>query len=99
MGEGFTQLVNSKDFKVYSVFYVRLNSFICGGQEQYDLLVSQFTCVPPDASIYNKDGYEYQEFISTKNQHAFKYINSISIGVGSGGPGGPWPPPILAISM
>ena len=37
------------------LFYVGLNFVLWGGQEHYDLLVSQFSCVPPERSVYNKD--------------------------------------------
>jgi len=57
-------------------FYVGLNFVLRGGQEHYDLLVSLFTRVPPDRTVYNKDVYyEYREFISKNNQHRYKDIN------------------------
>ena len=38
--------------------------------------MSQFTRVPPEKAVYNKDVYyEYKEFISKNNQHRFKDVN------------------------
>ena len=55
-------------------FYVGHNFVLRGIQEQYDLVISQFTRVPQDTSVYNQSVYyEYTEFISKNNQHRFKF--------------------------
>lgn len=58
-------------------FYVGLNFVLRGVQEQYDLIPSQFVRVSQDVQKYDESVYyEYREYISKKNQHQFKDINS-----------------------
>ena len=46
-------------------------------QEQYNLVMSQLTRVPPETSIYNEAiYYEYKELISKNNQHRFRDIDT-----------------------
>ena len=52
----------------YTVFfYVKLDFCSLRIQEQYDVAVSQFRCVPQDRSVYDESVYyEYLKFISNK---------------------------------
>ena len=62
----------------YTVFlYIGLNFVLKGVQEQHDLILSQFSHVPQDKSVYNTSVYyEYIELVSKNNQHRFKDINA-----------------------
>ena len=57
-------------------FYVGLSFCLRGGQEQRDLVWSNFKRIPEDPQIYNEDTcYEYIEFASKNNQHRFSDIH------------------------
>ena len=70
-------LLLSQSSSTYSVsFYVGLNFVLRGVQEQYDLVLHQFTCVTQNRRVYNSSVYyEYVQFVSKNNQHRFKDIN------------------------
>ena len=58
-------------------FYVGLNFVLRGVQEHYDLIPSQFTCIPKYKTIYNMSVYcEHTELVSNNNQHRFKDIDA-----------------------
>ena len=58
-------------------FYEGLNFVLRRIQEQYDLVPSQFVRYPQDTKIYDEFVYyKYREYVSKKNQHRFKDINS-----------------------